>query len=60
MRLVRVHSGEARESHFEDLTPEQFAELVFPIGQERRLPWASPGISFIFRLPHLSRSDSPW
>ena len=33
MRIVRVYSGDDGESHFEDLTPEQFAELVFPIGQ---------------------------
>mgnify|MGYP001297971944 CR=1 FL=1 len=32
MKIVRVYSGDDGESHFEDLTPEQFAKLVFPIG----------------------------
>ena len=32
MKIVRVYSGDDCESHFEDLTPEQFAKLVFPIG----------------------------
>ncbi len=32
MRIVRVYSGDDGESHFEDLTPDQLAEIVFPIG----------------------------
>ncbi|PKB72221.1 MAG: hypothetical protein BZY87_01425 [SAR202 cluster bacterium Io17-Chloro-G6] len=32
MQIVRVFSGDDGESHFEDLTPDQLAELVFPIG----------------------------
>ena len=33
MKIVRVYSGDDGESHFEDLTPDQFAKLVFPIGK---------------------------
>ncbi len=32
MRIVRVFSGDDGESHFEDLTPDQLAEIIFPIG----------------------------
>ena len=32
MQIVRVYSGGDGESHFEDLTPDQLAEIVFPIG----------------------------
>ena len=32
MQIVRVYSGDDGESHFEDLTPDQLAEIVFPIG----------------------------
>ena len=32
MRIVRVYSGDDGESHFEDLTPDQLADIVFPIG----------------------------
>ena len=32
MQIVRVYSGDDGESHFETLTPDQLAELVFPIG----------------------------
>ena len=32
MRIVRVFAGDDGESHFEDLTADQFAALVFPIG----------------------------
>ena len=32
MQIVRVYTGDDGESHFEDLTPDQFAEIVFPIG----------------------------
>ena len=32
MQIVRVYSGDDGESHFETLTPDQLAEVVFPIG----------------------------
>ena len=32
MQIVRVYSGDDGESHFEDLTPEQFAEIVNNVG----------------------------
>jgi hypothetical protein len=33
MQIVRVYSGDDGESHFEDLTPDQFAEIVNHIGE---------------------------
>ncbi len=32
MQIVRVYTGDDGESHFEDLTPDQFAEIVNNIG----------------------------
>ncbi len=32
VQIVRVYSGDDGESHFETLTPDQLAEIVFPIG----------------------------
>ena len=32
MQIVRVYSGDDGESHFEDLTPEQFSEIVNRVG----------------------------
>jgi hypothetical protein len=32
MQIVRVYTGDDGESHFEDLTPEQFADIVNNIG----------------------------
>ncbi len=32
MQIVRVYAGDDGESHFEDLTPEQFAEIVNNVG----------------------------
>lgn len=32
MQIVRVYSGDDGESHFEDLTADQLAEIVFPVG----------------------------
>ena len=32
MQIVRVYSGDDGESHFEELTHGQLAEIVFPIG----------------------------
>ena len=32
MQIFRVYSGNDGESHFEELTPDQLAEIVFPIG----------------------------
>lgn len=32
MQIVRVYSGDDGESHFQDLTTDQLAEIVFPIG----------------------------
>lgn len=32
MQIVRVYTGADGESHFEDLTPDQFAELVDRLG----------------------------
>ena len=31
-QIVRVYSGDDGESHFETLTPDQLAEIVFPLG----------------------------
>jgi quercetin dioxygenase-like cupin family protein len=31
-QIVRVYSGDDGESHFENLTPDQMAEIVFPLG----------------------------
>ena len=33
MQIVRVYSGDDGESHFEDLTPDQFAEIVNNVGE---------------------------
>ena len=33
VQIVRVYAGSDGESHFEDLTPEQFAEMVNNVGQ---------------------------
>jgi hypothetical protein len=33
MQIVRVYSGDDGESHFEDLTPDKFAEIVNHIGE---------------------------
>ena len=32
MQIVRVYAGDDGESHFEDLTVEQFAEIVNRVG----------------------------
>ena len=32
VQIVRVYAGDDGESHFEDLTPEQFAEIVNNVG----------------------------
>ena len=32
VQIVRVYAGSDGESHFEDLTPEQFAEIVNNVG----------------------------
>ena len=32
VQIVRVYSGDDGESHFEHLTPDQLAEIVFPLG----------------------------
>ena len=32
MQIVRVYSGDDEESHFEDLTPDQLAEIVNRLG----------------------------
>ena len=32
MQIVRVYTGADGESHFEDLTPEQFAQIVNNLG----------------------------
>ena len=32
MQIVRVYSGDDGESHFEDLTADQLAEIVYPVG----------------------------
>ena len=31
-QIVRVYSGDDGESHFENLTPDQMAEIAFPLG----------------------------
>src|SRR5262245_4914391 len=33
MQIVRVYTGADGESHFEDLTPEQFAQIVNNVGE---------------------------
>jgi hypothetical protein len=33
MQLVRVYTGSDGESHFEDVTPEQFAQIVNNVGE---------------------------
>lgn len=33
MQIVRVYSGDDGESHFEDLTPDQLAEIVNRVGE---------------------------
>ena len=33
MQIVRVYSGNDGESHFEDLSPDQFAEIVNNVGE---------------------------
>ena len=33
MQIVRVYTGADGESHFEDLTPEQFAQIVNNVGK---------------------------
>ena len=33
MQIVRVYTGTDGESHFEDLTPEQFAQIVNHVGE---------------------------
>ena len=33
MQIVRVYSGDDGESHFEDLTPDQLAEIVNRLGE---------------------------
>ena len=32
VQIVRVYSGDDGESHFEHLTPDQLAQIVFPLG----------------------------
>ena len=53
MQIVRVYSGDDGESHFQDLTPDQLAEMVFPIGDGpinlRRRP--SPSILDFHNAP---------
>ena len=53
MQIVRVYSGDDGESHFEDLTPDQFAEIVNRVGEgpinlNRR---ASPSFSDYHNAP---------
>ena len=33
MQIVRVYTGSDGESHFEDVTPEQFAQIVNNVGE---------------------------
>ena len=33
MQIVRIYTGADGESHFEDLTPEQFAQIVNNVGE---------------------------
>jgi hypothetical protein len=53
MQIVRVFTGADGESHFEDLTPDQFAELVNRVGdgaiELNRRP--SPSFSDYHRAP---------
>ncbi len=52
MRIVRVYSGDDGESHFEDLTPDQLAEIVFPIGRARARDLAvNVAVPFLHALP---------
>ena len=47
-RIVRVYSGTDGESHFEDLTPDQLAQIVNNVG---------PGDITVNRRPSPSQSD---
>ena len=53
MQIVRVYSGDDGESHFQELTPGQLAEIVFPIGHGpinlNRRP--SPSVSDFHNAP---------
>ena len=33
MQIVRIYTGADGESHFEDMTPEQFAQIVNNLGE---------------------------
>ena len=46
MQIVRIVSGDDGESHFEDLTPDQLAEVVSRIGDGRITLNQSPAQSF--------------
>ena len=47
MRIVRVYAGADGESHFEDLTPEQFAQIVNRLGEEPIRMTRSPSPFFL-------------
>ncbi len=47
MQIVRVFSGDDGESHFEDLTPDQLAELVSRIGDGKILLNRDAAHSFV-------------
>ena len=47
MQIVRVYSGDDGESHFEDLTRDQLAEIVFPIGEGPIRLGPGPSPSFL-------------
>ena len=46
MQIIRLYTGDEGESHLEDLTPEQLAEIVNKVGEgEIRLDFQPPGWS---------------
>jgi hypothetical protein len=47
-RIVRVYSGSDGESHFEEMTPDQFSDIVNSVG---------PGDITVNRRPSPSESD---
>ena len=51
MQIIRVYAGNDGESHLEDLTPEQLAEIVDNVGEG--------GISLGFRAPGWSEGYHP-
>ena len=54
MQIVRVYTGADGESHFEDLTPEQFAQIVNNVGKGPITVNCRPSPSFSDGLGHMT------